>query len=358
MDEQGRLRVAAERMEKHIAKVLWGVAALAALYILWSFVGCQGCAGSLGMWVSVTALAFLVAGHFVNAFTRDLPSSKDDGKLGRELRWIFVYGYVLQGFALGMGLLLLIGLVPSVPQGKLGGQMGGLVQGCQESETGYGSDLIRCADGDPVQQWLLHIGSSAEGPFESDVEKDMLNAMDYACDSDVEEVGISEALRMIDGSVGSVERGVVSAVAGACEGVEADRHARIKESLLAKGVVSRQYSLEGGLIVPLYVVVLSVMGAAVGMSRRLPEIQRQAAHSVQNSGKGISAIVARERVVFQIMQIVAAPLIAVTAFAAFEPDTVTAAVLIGFTSGFASEAVLMKLRQASEALTRGRSEKP
>ena len=53
---------------------------------------------------------------------------------------------------------------------------------------------------------------------------------------------------------------------------------------------------------------------------------------------------------FQIMQILAAPLVAIVAFAAFEPDTVTAAVLVGFASGFASEAILMKLRQASEAV--------
>ena len=55
-------------------------------------------------------------------------------------------------------------------------------------------------------------------------------------------------------------------------------------------------------------------------------------------------------VVFQIMQVLAAPLVAIVAFAAFEPDTVTVAVLVGFASGFASEAILMKLRQASEAV--------
>ena len=105
-------------------------------------------------------------------------------------------------------------------------------------------------------------------------------------------------------------------------------------------------------MVPLYVVVLAVIGGAVGMSRRLPEIQRRAADSAkqEDMNEVISAIEARERVVFQIMQIVAAPLIAIAAFSAFEPDTVTVAVLIGFTSGFASEAILMKLRQASEAV--------
>ena len=354
MDVRGQLSAVVESMTKHVGKVLFGVASLGALYILWSIAlrivnGCEGCAGSAGLWAAAVVVSVLVVGHFVSAFTRNLPSSNGNEHLRRELRTIFIYGYLLQGLALGTGLLLLVGAVHWVPDGKLGG----LVYGCQDSEKGYGSDLAWCGNDEPVRQWLLHIGSRAERPFEAKVEKDLLEALNQACDADSPKGAIGEAIGKFDGSVG---QGAVSAVAAACEGVEINRPTRIKESLLVNGVVSRWYKLRGGLIVPLYVVVLSVMGAAVGMSRRLPEIQRKAAHSAQSLGKGISAIEARERVVFQIMQVLAAPLIAVTAFAAFEPDTVTAAVLIGFTSGFASEAVLIKLRQASEALTRERSE--
>ena len=113
--------------------------------------------------------------------------------------------------------------------------------------------------------------------------------------------------------------------------------------------------LSRGLAVPLYVVVLGIIGGAVGMSRRLPELQRRAAHSYEEKHKDgnpnpISSIEAREQIVFQIMQVVAAPLIAIVAFAALEPDTVTAAVLIGFASGFSSEPILLKLRAAGEAM--------
>ena len=343
MDEQGWLQAAVERMRKHIGKVLWGVAGLAALYILWSIAGCKGCAGSISLWVAAAVLSLVVAGHFVNAFTRNLPSSKEDKELGRELRMIFIYGYVFQGLALVTGLILLIAPGPPWHEDKLQG----LVYACQESETG--SDLIRCANGN---QWLLQIGGRPEGPFETQAEVELLDAVDSACNSEDAKLTISIELANFDTLFTEVADNIVAA----CEEADANRRKRIKEALLENGVVLRHSKLRGGLIVPLYVVVLSVMGAAVGMSRRLPEIQKQAAHSVQSSGKGISAIVARERVVFQIMQVLAAPLIAVTAFAAFEPGTVTAAVLIGFTSGFASEAVLMKLRQASEALTRKRSE--
>ena len=167
------------------------------------------------------------------------------------------------------------------------GSWAGVVHGCQRADDGYGSDLTRCEDAPGDQQWLLQIGSRSLPPQVA---------------PDGEPMGRAESSR--------------------------------------------------GLVVPLYVVVLAIIGGAVGMTRRLPEIQRRAAHSVQGKqdGDAISPIEAREMVVFQIMQILAAPLVAIVAFAAFEPDTVTAAVLVGFASGFASEAILMKLRQASEAV--------
>ena len=162
-----------------------------------------------------------------------------------------------------------------------------VVHGCQRADDGYGSELTRCADGSVDEQWLLHIGSwSLSDEAESD------------------------------------------------------------------GEAGGRAELSRGLVVPLYVVVLAIIGGVVGMTRRLPEIQRRAAYSVQQQegGDAISPIAAREMVVFQIMQILAAPLIAIFAFSVFEPDTVNAAVLIGFASGFASEAILKKLRQASEAV--------
>ena len=164
----------------------------------------------------------------------------------------------------------------------------GVIHGCLRSDGGYGSELTSCADKPSDQQWLFQIGSRS----------------------------LSSSVVVFDGEP-----------AGRAE-------------------------LSRGVVVPFYVVVLAIIGGAVGMTRRLPEIQRRAAHTVrkQECGDAIPPIVAREMVVFQIMQVLAAPLIAIVAFAAFEPDTVTIAVLVGFVSGFASEAILKKLRQASEAV--------
>ncbi len=104
--------------------------------------------------------------------------------------------------------------------------------------------------------------------------------------------------------------------------------------------------IRGGLVVPLYFIALSLMGAAVSLARRVPEIQRQSEHDyvgTPNEPKLLPGDV-RERLAFQIMQFISAPLIAVTAYHAVAPDTKIASVALGFTAGFASESILLMIR--------------
>jgi hypothetical protein len=64
-----------------------------------------------------------------------------------------------------------------------------------------------------------------------------------------------------------------------------------------------EYQIRGGLVVPLYVVVLAGFGGAVSMTRRVPEYQRRAMASqdpMTNEQAG-------ENLVFQIMQVATAP---------------------------------------------------
>ena len=107
------------------------------------------------------------------------------------------------------------------------------------------------------------------------------------------------------------------------------------------------YAISGGLVVPLYVIVLALIGSAVSMTRRVPEYQRSAM-SVTDS---MSNSEAREKLVFQIMQVVSAPLIAVTAFAIVKPASLTEAVVVGFGSGFASEPILLMIRSLVEKIS-------
>ena len=53
---------------------------------------------------------------------------------------------------------------------------------------------------------------------------------------------------------------------------------------------------------------------------------------------------ARESVVFQIMQLISAPFIAITAYWAIAPSTISASIGLAFVSGFASETILLLIR--------------
>jgi len=102
----------------------------------------------------------------------------------------------------------------------------------------------------------------------------------------------------------------------------------------------------GGLVVPLYLVVLALFGGAISMTRRVPEYQRRAmdAHDPLTNDE------AREYLVFQIMQLFTAPLLAVTAYYILNPSTSQQTVVLGFASGFASEPILVMIRALVDKL--------
>ena len=102
----------------------------------------------------------------------------------------------------------------------------------------------------------------------------------------------------------------------------------------------------GGLVVPLYFVIVSLMGGAVSVLRRVPEIQRRSEHDYVGTDKEpkLSPGEVRERLGFQIIQFISAPLIAIAAYHAIGPESRTASVALGFTSGFASESILLMIR--------------
>jgi hypothetical protein len=105
--------------------------------------------------------------------------------------------------------------------------------------------------------------------------------------------------------------------------------------------------IRGGLVVPVYFIVLSFFGAIVSMTRRVPEYQGRIG---PNASKGLTYEEAREELVFQLMQVLSAPLIAVTAYYLVDPNTRTASIALGFICGFSSETVLLYIRAATEKL--------
>jgi hypothetical protein len=105
--------------------------------------------------------------------------------------------------------------------------------------------------------------------------------------------------------------------------------------------------IQGGLVVPLYAVVLSLMGAAVSMTRRVPEFQRRLS---PGDPKYITNDEAREGLVFQIMQVLSAPLIVLTAYYLVDPGSRSSTIVLSFASGFSSETVLLLIRAILEKL--------
>jgi len=113
--------------------------------------------------------------------------------------------------------------------------------------------------------------------------------------------------------------------------------------------------VSGGLVIPLYILVLAIIGAAVNMTRRVPEYQRQVSSYMRENNENndedeISCEDAREFMVFQLMQVTSAPMIAITAYYIIVPQTPAVSIVLGVISGFAAETVLLALRAFADKL--------
>ncbi len=128
-------------------------------------------------------------------------------------------------------------------------------------------------------------------------------------------------------------------------GIELPPDLNSRESVAAR-VKPAVFEIRGGLVVPLYFVVLALLGGAVSLTRRVPEYQKRAAADYTPTEKqpALSDIETREYLVFQIVQFISAPLIAVTAYHALKPSSPTTIVALGFISGFSSETILLWIR--------------
>ena len=100
------------------------------------------------------------------------------------------------------------------------------------------------------------------------------------------------------------------------------------------------------------------MGAAVSMTRRVPEYQKEVRQMNQNkrdkdnkNNEPMEYAEIRSLLVFQIMQVFSAPLIALTVYYLVLPDGFTSSIVIAFSSGFASETILVLLRNFLERIS-------
>jgi hypothetical protein len=92
--------------------------------------------------------------------------------------------------------------------------------------------------------------------------------------------------------------------------------------------------------------VLALIGGVVNLMRRLPEYQKRS-HPAFTGTADMTALQpyeAREFVVFQILQLVSAPFIAMVAYYAIAPQSQASTVALAFASGLFAEAVLLRMR--------------
>lgn len=106
------------------------------------------------------------------------------------------------------------------------------------------------------------------------------------------------------------------------------------------------FAVSGGFVVPFYVVVFAFIGGIVNLTRRLPEYQKRSACDYMGTPEEppLMTIEAREFVVFQLMQLLSSPFVAMVAFYALEPKSIASTVGLAFIAGFATESVLLLIR--------------
>lgn len=111
----------------------------------------------------------------------------------------------------------------------------------------------------------------------------------------------------------------------------------------------------GGIVVPVYFIVLAWVGALISMMRKLPEYQNRITERYDIDYKRrtaagesplppISYEFARDLTVFQLLQVLSAPAIAVVAYAWARPEQLMTTVLLAFAAGFSSEIFLLAIR--------------
>jgi len=111
--------------------------------------------------------------------------------------------------------------------------------------------------------------------------------------------------------------------------------------------------ISDGLLVPLYFIILALMGGSISLTRRLPELQKQAGseHVATERQPKLTQYEFREHLIFQIVQFISAPFLAILAYYLVDPSNTTNAVALAFTAGFASETILLMIRSIANKIT-------
>ena len=116
--------------------------------------------------------------------------------------------------------------------------------------------------------------------------------------------------------------------------------------------------VKDGLLIPLFFIIMALMGGSISLTRRLPELQKQAGseHIATEQQPKLSQYEFREHLIFQMVQYISAPFLAILAYYLIEPSNITNSVVLAFTAGFASETILLMVRSIANKITPGSGE--
>ncbi|GJH29291.1 carboxypeptidase-like regulatory domain-containing protein [Caballeronia novacaledonica] len=159
--------------------------------------------------------------------------------------------------------------------------------------------------------------------------------------------------RSTNDDAAATAEGTSSANGGADDGTEASSQDDTPDEVKANPWARKSHEvIEGGFVLPYYIVLLSFLGASIALTRRIPELQKRSEPGYEGTTDQprLDFKTVREAVVFQIMQLVTAPFIAMVAFYAIAPSSAGSGIAVGFISGFSSELVLLQIRGMVEGL--------
>jgi len=266
---------------------------------------------------ALLAMAFAaLGGWFLHAFTHSDQLSDDEPRLAQQRASMFRFAYMFSLFSFALLVLPFTAMLRT-----------------QESPPDAGPiRLLRaCVQPPPASR----AASAPAGPID-------------LCPASPPDGMVSYPWLVAVGGVVAQEcgrDGFVCSRAAAASAPAAAAAAKPASAASAPGPAP-MYSVSGGFVVPFYVVILAFVGGVVNLTRRVPEYQKRSSCQFEGTAteSKVTLLEAREFVVFQIMQLLTAPFVAMVAYYALEPKSIASAAGLAFVSGFATESVLLLIR--------------
>jgi hypothetical protein len=290
--------------------------------------------------VALIGLGFIaLAICFPLLFRADV-STKDDHKNERRMRRIILYSYSVAALSLGGSILPFIFIPSSFPglyKLMLTSSVG-IVLGCSDPENAQGEAKAATPVEKPPAKPEQNKPINPETPDRGQNQQSTKKAEDLPAE--------------IDCSRGS-EQWVLN-IGGMILSPRDSKEATFPKELPdERAPWWPRARIHGGLVVPLYFLVLSLIGGAISLTRRVPEYHRRySIHYVPTEDKPrLDRATVREYLAFQIIQFISAPLLAMVAYYVIAPEKRYSLILLGFAAGFSSEAILLMIRSLVEKLS-------